>query len=231
MNFRPIAGIDVGKFFSEMAILSPSNEVIARMKIRHDSSTDVERAVELLKKTEKDFDSRPFVVMESTGHYHKILFHSLYKAGFEVSVINPIQTDSIKNIGIRKVKNDKVDARKIALLYRFQELKTTNIPDEDIECLRSLCRQYYKLSDELTAYKNRLMGIVDQLMLNFKDVFPNIFSKAALAVLEKYPAPVHILKANRNKLIALIQKNSRRSLKWATAKYELLNSKAKEFAP
>jgi len=59
MNFRPIAGIDVGKFFSEMAILSPSNEVIARMKIRHDSSTDVERAVELLKKTEKDFDSRP----------------------------------------------------------------------------------------------------------------------------------------------------------------------------
>jgi transposase len=42
---------------------------------------------------------------------------------------------------------------------------------------------------------------------------------------------VHILKANRNKLIALIQKNSRRSLKWATAKYELLNSKAKEFAP
>jgi len=231
MNFRPIAGIDVGKFFSEMAILSPSNEVIARMKIRHDSSTDVERAVELLKKTEKDFDSRPFVVMESTGHYHKILFHSLYKAGFEVSVINPIQTDSIKNIGIRKVKNDKVDARKIALLYRFQELKTTNIPDEDIECLRSLCRQYYKLSDELTAYKNRLMGIVDQLMLNFKDVFPNIFSKAALAVLEKYPAPAHILKANRNKLIALIQKNSRRSLKWATAKYELLNSKAKEFAP
>jgi len=53
MNFRPIAGIDVGKFFSEMAILSPSNEVIARMKIRHDSSTDVERAVELLKKRKR----------------------------------------------------------------------------------------------------------------------------------------------------------------------------------
>jgi len=46
MNFRPIAGIDVGKFFSEMAILSPSNEVIARMKIRHDSSTDVEFATD-----------------------------------------------------------------------------------------------------------------------------------------------------------------------------------------
>ena len=231
MNFRPIAGIDVGKFFSEMAILSPSNEVVAHMKINHDSNTDVERAVELLKKTEKDFASRPFVVMESTGHYHKILFHSLCKAGFEVSVANPIQTDSIRNIGIRKVKNDKVDAHRIAILCRFQELRTTNIPNEDIECLRSLCRQYYKLSDELTAYKNRLTAIVDQLMLNFKDVFSNIFSKAAIAVLEKYPTPDAILKANRNNLISLIQKNSRRSLKWSTAKYELLISTAREFAP
>lgn len=231
MNFRPIAGIDVGKFFSEMAILSPTNEVIARMRINHDSYTDIERAVELLNKTEKDFASRPFIVMESTGHYHKILFHSLCKNGFEVSITNPIQTDSIKNIGIRKVKNDKVDARKVALLYRFQELKATNIPNEDIECLRSLCRQYYKLSDELTVYKNRLNSIIDQIMLNFKDVFSNTFSKTAIAVLEEYPTPALIVKANKNKLVSLIQKNSRKSLKWATAKCELLISKAREFEP
>jgi transposase len=230
MNLRPIAGIDVGKFFSEMVILSPSNEVVARLKIHHDSNTDVKRAIELLRKMEKDFASRPFVVMESTGHYHKILFHSLCKAGFEVSVTNPIQTDSIKNIGIRKVKNDKVDARKIALLCRFQELKSTNIPNEDIECLRSLCRQYYKLSDELTVYKNRLTGIIDQVMLSFKDVFPNAFSKAAIAVLEQYPTPEHILKANKGDLVSLIRDNSHKSLEWSTAKYELLVSKARGFA-
>lgn len=231
MNFKPIAGIDVGKYFSEMAILSPSNKVVARMKINHDSYTDIERAVELLNKTEKDFASRPFIVMESTGHYHKILFHSLCKNGFEVSIINPIQTDSIKNIGIRKVKNDKVDARKIALLYRFQELKATNIPNEDIECLRSLCRQYYKLNDELTTYKNRLTGIIDQLMLNFKDVFPDTYSKAAIAVLEEYPTPALIAKADKNKLVSLIRNNSRRSIEWATAKCELLVLKAREFEP
>ncbi len=231
MNLRPIAGIDVGKFFSEMAILSPSNEVVARMRIHHDSNADVKRAIRLLRKMEKDFASRPFVVMESTGHYHKILFHSLCKAGFEVSVTNPIQTDSIKNIGIRKVKNDKVDAHKIALLHRFQELKSTNIPNEDIECLRSLCRQYYKLNDELTVYKNRLTGIIDQVMLNFKDVFPSIFSKTAIAVLEKYPTPEHILKANKGHLVSLIRKNSRKSPEWSSAKYELLVSKAREFAP
>ncbi|MFU0799930.1 MAG: DEDD-Tnp-IS110 domain-containing protein [Xylanivirga thermophila] len=231
MNFKPIAGIDVGKFFSEMAILSPSNKVVARMKINHDSYTDVKRAIELLKKAEKDFDSRPSIVMESTGHYHKILFHSLCKFGFEVSIINPIQTDSIKNIGIRKVKNDKIDAQKIALLHRFQELETTNIPNEDIECLKSLCRQYYKLSDELTTYKNRLTGIVDQLMLNFKDVFPDIYSKTAIAVLAEYPTPTTIIKADKDKLVSIIKGNSRKSLEWATAKYELLVLKAKEFEP
>jgi transposase len=45
--------------------------------------------------------------MESIGHYHKILFQSFYNTGFEVAVFNPIQTDCVKNLGIRKVKNDK----------------------------------------------------------------------------------------------------------------------------
>ena len=231
MNLEPIAGIDVGKFFSEMAILSPSNETVARMKIHHDSNADVQRAIKLLIKAEKDFGSRPFIVMESTGHYHKILFHALDRSGYGVSIINPIQTDSIKNIGIRKVKNDKVDALKIALLYRFQELKVTDIPNEDIECLKSLCRQYHNLNDELTVYKNRLAGIVDQLMLNFKDVFPDIYSKTAIAVLEEYPTPTAIIKADKDKLISIIQGNSHKSLKWATAKYDLLLCKAKEFEP
>ncbi len=52
-----------------------------------------------------------------------------------------------------------------------------------------------------------------------------------MAVLEEYPTPAHILKADRNKLISLIQKKSRKSLKWSTAKYELLVSKARDFAP
>lgn len=126
------------------------------------------------------------------------------------------------NIGIRKVKSDKVDARKIALLYRFQELKATNMPNDDIECLRSLCRQYYKLNDELTTYKNKLISIVDQFMLNFKNVFSHICSKAAITVLEEYPTPNLIIKTNKHKLISLIKQNFRKSLKWATTKYELL---------
>ena len=98
--------------------------------------------------------------MESTGHYHRLFFHFLRNNSYDVSVVNSIQTDSIKNISVRKVKNDKVDAKKVALLYRLDELKTTNMPDENIENLRCLVRQYYNLVDERTVYKNRLISIL-----------------------------------------------------------------------
>jgi len=229
MDYPPVAGIDVGKNFSEMCILSPNNEIYQRIKIYHDSIDSIKKAIGLLQKAEKDFAIRPVVVLESTGHYHKILFHYLSDSGFEVSIINPIQSDSIKNIGIRKVKNDKFDAHKIALLYRFSFIKTTVVPDDVIDCLKSLCRQYYKLGDELTTYKNRLIGIIDQVMLNFTDVFQNVYSNTALAVLDRYPSPKQILKANKQTLISLIEKTSKKGLAWSTEKYELLVSKAKEF--
>ena len=231
MNVLPVAGIDVGKEFSEMAILSPTNKVYARMKFFHDSFKKVDKAIDLLKKAEKDFAIRPIVTMESTGHYHKILFHAFGEAGFDVIITNPIQTDCIKNLGVRKVKSDKVDARKVALLYRFQELKTTSIPNDTIDCLKSLCRQYYKMTDQLTAYKNKLIGIVDQVMLNFTDVFKDVTSKTALALLEKYPTPTLMLEGSRDQIISLISENSRKGIKWATSKYELLIQKAKDFEP
>ena len=231
MNVLPVAGVDVGKEFSEMAILSPANNVYARMKIFHDSFKKVDKAIDLLKKAEKDFANRPIVAMESTGHYHKILFHAFAKAGFEIVITNPLQTDSIKNLGIRKVKSDKVDARKVALLYRFQELKTTCIPNDTIDCLKSLCRQYYKMTDQLTAYKNKLIGIVDQVMLNFTDVFKDVTCKTALALLENYPTPSHMLKGHRDDIISLISKTSRKSIEKATSKYELLIQRAKDFEP
>jgi transposase len=231
MNNIPVAGIDVGKKFSEMAIISPTNIVVSRMKIQNDSSASIDKAIELLQNAEKEFAAKPAVVMESTGHYHKILFCSLSEAGYDVYIINPLQSDCIRNLALRKVKNDKFDAEMIALLYRFRKLKSVHLPNEHLECLRSLCRHYYNLVDELTAYKNRLLGVLDQLMLNFTDVFKDVCSKTALAILEKYPTPKHILQAERKEFIELIQTTSRKNEQWATRKYELLISKAKEFEP
>lgn len=87
MTERPIAGIDVAKNFSEMVVISPSCQIIARLQIKHQSSSDLKKAADILKKVEKDFAAAPVVVMESTGHYHKILFHYFTKIGLEVVIL------------------------------------------------------------------------------------------------------------------------------------------------
>jgi hypothetical protein len=87
------------------------------------------------------------------------------------------------------------------------------------------------MSDQFTAYKNKLIGVLDQIMLNFTDVFKDVCSKIALTLLEKYPTPSDILKADKETMIALIQETSRKGVKWATSKYELLIQKAKDFEP
>lgn len=231
MHLQPIAGIDVSKYFSEMVVISPTNEVLARLTIHHNNPSDFDRAIEILKKVEEDFAASPIIVMEATGHYHKILSRFFSCRGWNVSIVNPLQSNSIKNAGVRKVKNDKSDALWIALTSRLINPQTSKPTLDTLECLKNLCRQYYILSDELTSYEYRLISVVDQIMLNFKEVFPDICSKTSLAILENYPTPHDILNADSENLISLIQQTSKKSYKWAKEKYDLLILKAKEFLP
>ena len=111
----PVAGVDVSKRFSDMCVLAPNNDVLVRLKIYHDLPS-MERALTELRRIEKDYGAAPVVVMESTSHYHLILFQFFKEARFDVIVVNPIQSGALKNINVRKVKNDKVDTYKIAML-------------------------------------------------------------------------------------------------------------------
>lgn len=230
MTNQPIAGFDVSKRFSDMCILSPDNKVFARMRVHHNVS-DLRKACGLLKSAEKEFAMIPTIIMEATGHYHRLLFHFLKNAGYEVIVVNPIQTNSIKNFSVRKVKNDKVDAYRIAILYRLKELKPTNMPVEAILDLRNLCRQYYDISDDCTAYMNKLIAIMDELFPGFNDVFGSIASKTALEILSSYPTPEDILNAPKDKLVEIISKTGRKGLKWALNKYNKLIEIATEVKP
>ena len=227
---QPIAGFDVSKYFSEMCVLTPDNKIFARMKVHH-NVPDMKKACSILKNAEKEFGMIPSLIMEATGHYHRLLFHFLKNAGYEVVVVNPIQTDSIKNIGVRKVKNDKVDAYRIALLYRLKELHATNMPVDAICDIRSLCRQYHDLSDDLTVYKNRLVSIIDQVFPGFQHIFGKVSCSTALQILSKYPTPDTLLTVSKDELIHTISLVSRKGLKWALEKYNKLIQLAQEVQP
>jgi transposase len=230
MTNTPIAGFDVSKHFSEMCILSPDNKVFLRMKFNH-NMTDFRKVCDVFKKVEKEFSMKPSIIMEATGHYHRLPFYFFKNAGYNVIVVNPIQTDSIKNITVRKVKNDKIDAYRIALLYRLQELNPTNLPVDAICDLRNLCRHYYDLMDSCTAQTNVLIALTDELFPGFQKIFGKISSKTALKILSIYPTPDTIVNADQTQLIEIIASTSRKNLKWAKDKYDKLIRLASEAQP
>lgn len=105
MSYCPVAGIDVSKRFSDMCILSPDNKIFAQEKIYHDE-TSINRSNALLQKAERLFFSKPVIVMESTSHYHLILFQFFSEHGYDVIVVNPLQSNSMKDFSIRKRKTE-----------------------------------------------------------------------------------------------------------------------------
>lgn len=217
----PVVGVDVSKRFSDMCVLAPNNEILASIKIYHDL-TSMERAVAELRRVESECGAAPVIVMESTSHYHLILFQFFQEAGYEVIVVNPIQSGALKNINVRKVKNDKVDAYKIAMLYRLKVLRASQVPVGSLRGLRMLCRQRTELMNDVTRYKNRLTAYLDQIFPGYDKVFSDIGGAASRAVLRWCPTPQLLLLKDENDLARMICAAAYKHLAFGEKKTEKL---------
>lgn len=223
----PVAGVDVSKRFSDLCVLAPNNDILTRMKIYHDLPS-MERALTELRRIKGAYGATPVVVMESTSHYHLILFQFFQEAGFEVIVVNPIQSDALKNINVRKVKNDKVDAYKIAMLYRLKVLRASQVPANSLRGLRLLCRQRSELMGDVTRYKNRLTAYLDQVFPGYDKVFSDVGGVSSRAVLKECATPQALLSKSEDELADLIHTASRCGMVFSCKKSAKLHNVAKE---
>ena len=232
---RPVVGIDVAAEFSMVAILAPDGEVYRKsFRINH-TLDGFEYLASEIKKVEEKYDMKVASFMESTGVYHISLFHFLNDNKFDVFTINPLITNSNKNFDIRKVKNDKQDALAIAKICKFRNIKVSSNFDKELYTLKSLCREYYKLTDTKSTFKKKLSNELRVIFPGYLNIFPgylNIFSdttsKSSLQILKKYPRPIDILSADKTEIINLLLKLSRKGMKYAENKYALLFAAAKE---
>ena len=174
------------------AFLSPDNKIFAQEKIYHDE-TSINRANALLQKAERLFFSKPVIVMESTSHYHLILFQFFSEHGYDVIVVNPLQSNSMKDFSIRKRKTDRVDAFKLAMMYRTKTLRPSQIPQTATRALRQLCRHRAELLNDVSSYKNRLTALLDQTFPGYDKVFSDVGGVTSCAVLVRFPTPTFCL--------------------------------------
>ena len=220
----PVVGIDVSADFSMVAILAPNGDVYRKaFKITNDIK-GFSYLLEEMRKVEEEFSLKPVLFMESTGIYHLTLFHFLKNNEFETFVINPLVTNSNKNFGIRKVKNDKKDALSIANIGKYQDIKMSDYLDVNIFAIKSLCRDYYGFVDNRPDYKKKLSADLRIIFPGYNTVFSDTAGVSSLAVLSKYPTPRDIIDAPKDEVIDIIKEASRKGITWSENTYTKLLS-------
>ena len=180
-------GIDVGSAFSWMAIVDPQGNVISKpFKLIHNSLDSLNAAVLRIRKAEETESLKAAIFLESTGIYHIPLFCYLSEKDLDVHILNPLTTHSIKNIGIRKVKNDKSDAVSIAELGLKSSLKSSKLPDPLVAELRPLVRRYYELGADRAEQTLRLTNDLNIVFPQYLRVFSKgITGKTSLMILKE----------------------------------------------
>lgn len=175
----------------------------------------------------KDIDlSNTLFGMEATGHYGDNLICFLYNKSFKVGIINPIQTNALRKMNIRKTKTDKVDTyliTKCLILNNYSLVTDTDI--KMIE-LKSITRFRDQLIKDRTKLKLRLTSIIDRLFPELPSFFKgNLHLNVSYTLLEKYPSPEDIKKARTTTLANLLSKASRG--RYSTKEAEILKDLAK----
>ncbi len=226
-------GIDVGADFSWMSIALPNQQFVGKpYKILHNNTSSLSTAVSKIKEAEELYSLESRIFLESTGIYHYPLFCYLRDKGFNCSVINPIITKNSTNMNIRKVHNDRFDSKKAALVGLKPDLKVSLIPSDLTLNCRNLCREYYDLMDNRSAYVNKLQGELRMAFPQYLGIFSKVTTNTSLTLLETYTSPDAFLQADRLEIIETIKSTSRFGLTYAQNKYHAIlqaSNEAKEF--
>ena len=218
----PVVGIDVAANFSVVTALKPNGDIfIKNVKIIH-SLDGFSKLLTLIQKIEKEFNVKSKVFCESTGIYHLTLLHYLINQKIDISVINPLITNSNKNSNIRKVKNDNLDSLSIARLGKFDDIKVSSYTSEEFLHLKFLVREYYKIVDLRANLKKSFSSSLYIHYPGFNKAFTDNTGKSALSFIKTYPTPDDFFNAPKLEVIELLKKSSRKGSKWAATKYNTI---------
>lgn len=148
--------------------------------------------------------------IESTAHYAENLTCFLFSKGFNVCIINPIQTASLRKSNIRKTKTDSVDTFLIIKALSLNNYRLFSQRDYDSLKLKNLCRFRHKLIKARTKVKIQLVSYVDLLFPELQYFFKSgIHTKTCYALLKEESNPDRIACMHLTRLSNLLKKTSK----------------------
>lgn len=166
------AGIDVGDTIHAVAV--PEGRDEAAVRTFGTMTCDLEAIAAWLGECGVET-----VAMESTGVYWKPLFTLLTRRGFEVYLVNAKQ---VKNVSGRK--NDEDDARWIQKLHSCGLLRSSYLPDDQQEALRTLVRHRKALMQDRSRCVFRMQKALELMNVKLHTLLRDICGKTGLLIIE-----------------------------------------------
>ncbi|MBQ5521213.1 MAG: IS110 family transposase [Oscillospiraceae bacterium] len=218
-----IVGVDIAKRSHEAIILDDSGSVVRKaFNFKNDSAgfTKLTAAMTGVSANPEDF----IVGMESTGHYWLALYSALRKRGYTVHVLNPIQSNALRGMYIRQVKNDEHDSFIIAEVIRFGRYTEGGLPPSELYELRELCRARTFVVDMTADLKRKVIALLDQAFPEYETIFSDIFGLTSSELLLNCSTPEEILAIDTERLAEILEVPSRK--RFRTAKAEQIKEAA-----
>lgn len=198
-------GIDIAKRNHEASVIAQDGSVVRKAMRFANSQAGYNKFMDMVRSLKE-----PVVFgMEATGHYWLTLYTHLRNDGFTVHVINPIQSDALRGMYIRKTKTDSVDSVIIADVIRFGRYCETSVEPGDLQAMRELCRQRFYIIDMASDLKRKVIALLDQVFPEYEKLFSDTFGASSMEILSQYTTPEEMLSVSPQQLAEILEKASR----------------------
>ena len=197
-----IRGDHVAQIFEDGRPLGPP------LRFRHDpSSLDafVARAIAGL----GDADTVQ-AVMEPTGMSWFPVAHRLADAGVEVARVKGKRVKALRRYLSEHAKTDLADAQVLAAMPGFggPRLDPVHIPAARSHALQRLTKQRGRFQDRIAASKRRLLDLVRWASPALERVLPDLRTRLALALLQRWLDPDTVLGARKPVIARFIARHA-----------------------
>jgi len=170
-----IIGIDLAVTAAHKAIVldQSSNRFVSKLLSFHTDPVAIDRVLRAARAETSD-DLQLVAVLEATGMAWYSVGIYLQRHGVDVYRVNGQKVADLRRVYKRHAKSDRIDARVLARLALTcpESLHRCPFPSAPQMALQRACREANRLTDAITASKNRLLATDHFAWLGLSDITP-----------------------------------------------------------
>lgn len=202
-------GIDVAKDKHDCFAMNSDGEILIEKLTFHNNHEGFNLFFNSISQLNESRDKIK-VGLEATGYYSNNILNFLTTKGFNVYVINPLQTNLYrKGQSLRKTKTDKLDARFIATMLITDNLKPYSNISYHISELKSLVRHRFRLIQERSKFKVSLSRLITIIFPELEKIIWSTSQPSILYLLNELPTVKDISDCNLKHLTSILEKHSK----------------------